>query len=146
MMLKKLRRIIWRWFSLLKIMIEIAMKTNFKFQWKTSWHSYTFCPRKYVKFKNFANRPVFRHVCKHICKRNYLVFGSINIRWSIFIGSSNPIQKMKFSIMNFWSKCDQIHRKLRIWSHLLNKSVMKNFIFCSVQYAHSDLLYFSNIN
>ena len=28
-------------------------------------------------------------------------------------------QKMKFSIKDFFSKCDQIHRKLRIWSHLL---------------------------
>ena len=29
-------------------------------------------------------------------------------------------------------KCDQIRRKLRIWSHLLNKSLMENFIFCEV--------------
>ena len=28
-------------------------------------------------------------------------------------------QKMKFSIKDFFSKCDQIRRKLRIWSHLL---------------------------
>ena len=33
-------------------------------------------------------------------------------------------QKMKFSIKNFLSKCDQIRRKLRIWSHLLKKSLM----------------------
>ena len=31
----------------------------------------------------------------------------------------NTAQKMKFSIKDFFSKCDQIHRKLRIWSHLL---------------------------
>ena len=39
---------------------------------------------------------------------------------------------MKFSIKGFFSKCDQIHRKmrkLRIWSHLLKKSLMKNVIF-----------------
>ena len=41
-------------------------------------------------------------------------------------------QKMKFSITNFFSKCDQIRRKLRIWSHLLKKSVMVNFIFCAM--------------
>ena len=41
-------------------------------------------------------------------------------------------QKMKFSIQNFCSKCDQTHRKLRIWSHLLKKSLMENFIFCAV--------------
>ena len=41
-------------------------------------------------------------------------------------------QKMKFSIKDFFSKFDQIRRKLRIWSHLLKKSLMENFIFCAV--------------
>ena len=39
---------------------------------------------------------------------------------------------MMFSIKEFVSKCDQIRRKLRIWSHLLNNSLMENFIFCRV--------------
>ena len=39
---------------------------------------------------------------------------------------------MKFSIKDFFSKCDQIHRKLQIWSHLLKKSLMENFTFCVV--------------
>ena len=34
--------------------------------------------------------------------------------------------------MGFFSKFDKIRRKLRIWSHLLAKSFMKNFIFCAV--------------
>ena len=37
--------------------------------------------------------------------------------------------KMKFSIKDFFSKCDQICSFLRIWSHLLKKSLMENFIF-----------------
>ena len=41
-------------------------------------------------------------------------------------------QKKKFSIQDFFSKYDQIYGKLRIWSHSLKKSVMKNFIFCAV--------------
>ena len=42
--------------------------------------------------------------------------------------------KMKFSIKNFFSKCDQIRKFLRIWSHLLKKFLMENFIFlCSVR-------------
>ena len=41
--------------------------------------------------------------------------------------------KMKFSIKDFFGKCDQIRKKLRIWSHLLKKSLMKNFIFCAVR-------------
>ena len=34
---------------------------------------------------------------------------------------------MNFSIKNFFSKCDQIRRKLQIWSHLQKKSLMENF-------------------
>ena len=41
-------------------------------------------------------------------------------------------QKMKFSIKDFSSKYDQIRRRLRIWSHSLEKSLMENFIFCAV--------------
>ena len=45
----------------------------------------------------------------------------------------NTAQKMKFSIKNFFSKCDQIRSLLRIWSHLLKKALMENFILlCSV--------------
>ena len=38
---------------------------------------------------------------------------------------------MKFSIKDFFSKCDQIRSFLWIRSHLLKKSVMENFIFCA---------------
>ena len=41
---------------------------------------------------------------------------------------------MTFPIEDFFSTCDQIRRKLRIWSHWLKKSLMENFIFC-VAYA-----------
>ena len=41
-------------------------------------------------------------------------------------------QKIKFSIKDLLSKCDQIPSFLRIWSHLLKKSLMENFIFCAV--------------
>ena len=45
-------------------------------------------------------------------------------------------KKMKFSIKDFLSKYDQIHSKLRTWSHLLNRSLMGNFFF--VQLVHFD--------
>ena len=35
-------------------------------------------------------------------------------------------QKMKFSIKDFFDKCDQIRSFLWIWSHLLKKSIMGN--------------------
>ena len=46
----------------------------------------------------------------------------------------NHCTKMKFSIKDFFSKCDQIHSLLQIWSHLLKKSLMENFIFCAVNH------------
>ena len=56
-----------------------------------------------------------------------------NIQAVIFTENSNTAQKMKFSIKDFFCKCDQIHRKLRIWSHLLKESLMENFSFCLMQ-------------
>ena len=54
----------------------------------------------------------------------------------IIIYQNNPIsftaQKMKFSIRDFFSKCDQVRRKLRIWSHVLKKSSLESFIFCAL--------------
>ena len=55
---------------------------------------------------------------------------------------------MKFSIKDFFSKCDQIRSYLRIWSHLLKKSLMGNFIFCALFIACIELALpdFSNNN
>ena len=51
------------------------------------------------------------------------------------------VQKMRFSIKDFFSKCK------RIWSHLLEKYLMENFIFCAVTlstYAYSQ--YIDNVS
>ena len=42
--------------------------------------------------------------------------------------------KKKFFIKDFFGKCYKICRKLRIWSQLLQKSLMENFIFCTLIY------------
>ena len=55
--------------------------------------------------------------------------GFVNILLIIFL-EMGTAHKMKFSINHFFSKCDQIRKKLRIWSHLLKKSLMENFNFC----------------
>ena len=47
----------------------------------------------------------------------------------ILISTVTTAQKMKFSINDFFSKCDQIRSKLRIWSRLLKKSFMEDFFF-----------------
>ena len=38
-------------------------------------------------------------------------------------------QKKTFSVKDIFNKCDQIRSFLRIWSHLLKKSLMENFFF-----------------
>ena len=48
---------------------------------------------------------------------------------SLTVFVTNTAQKMKFSIKDFFSKCDQIRSFLRIWSHLLKESLIENFIF-----------------
>ena len=48
--------------------------------------------------------------------------------------------KIKFSIKDVFSKCDQIRIFLRIWSHLLKKSVMENFIFVQCGLLKSVIL------
>ena len=50
-------------------------------------------------------------------------------------------QKMKFSITDFFSKCVQIRNFLRIWSHLLKKSAMENFIFSGVMFKILSNMY-----
>ena len=40
---------------------------------------------------------------------------------------------------DFFSKCDQIRRKLQIWSHLLNKSLMETFIFCVATFSRHGI-------
>ena len=63
-------------------------------------------------------------------KKNVLIFSQKNSdnEFQIY---SDTTQKMTFFITDFSSKCDQIRIKLRIWSHLLEKSLMENIIFCA---------------
>ena len=65
--------------------------------------------------------------------------GGVSLFYAVLgIKLSQPVilkctaRERKFSINNFLSKCDQIRRKVRNWSHLLKKSLMENFIFRTV--------------
>ena len=51
-----------------------------------------------------------------------------NVYMSKYVQSKKK-KTFQFSIKDFACKCDQIHSFLRIWSYLLTKSLMKNFIF-----------------
>ena len=61
------------------------------------------------------------------------LFSDILVHFSSACKKINTAQKMKFSIKDFLSKCDEIRSFLWIWSHLLKKSLMENFIFSVVK-------------
>ena len=63
------------------------------------------------------------------CSSNPSLSQFLCIWWKLV---SCTAQKLKFSIKYFFSKCDQIRRNQWTWSHLLKKSLMENFIFCSL--------------
>ena len=81
---------------------------------------------KYIK-KKMLNMYYAEFICKNINRAS---------KSSLLLACSKSVnvtaQKMKFSIKDFFSKCDQIRSLLRIWPHLLKKSLMENFIFCAV--------------
>ena len=53
----------------------------------------------------------------------------------------DTLQKMKFSVKGFFSKCDQIRSFLWILSQILKKSYMENFIFCAVLHSSESKKY-----
>ena len=71
----------------------------------------------------------------NVCFNNLLIkllyYTVTGIRKYLFVVHTLH-KKMKFSIKDFFTHCDQILRKLPICSHLLKKFLMENFIFCSV--------------
>ena len=70
-------------------------------------------------------------VSKLIRKKRNGVHVGVTYMGNVF--KIDTAQKMKFSIKDFFIECDQIRRQLRIWSHLIKKSLMENFIFCVVR-------------
>ena len=67
------------------------------------------------------------------CQSQCVYFNTPNaaihyIKWTGFTSTATA-QKRNFSIRDFFSKCDQIRRKLRIWSYLLKKTLTENIIF-----------------
>ena len=60
----------------------------------------------------------------------------LSIKFSLenILNVAYTVQKMKFSVKDFFSKCNQIRGFLRTWSHLLKKSLIENFIYCAVYF------------
>ena len=47
-------------------------------------------------------------------------------------GKTATAQNMKFFIKHFFTECDQIRKKLRIWLNLLKSSLMEKLYFCAL--------------
>ena len=136
----QIRRLLWVWSHLLKK----SLVENFIFCEVESSMTVRFpaTARKYLKSFRFKSLLTTK-VTDHPAGIYLLVQGQQrkhrNNRWNMIRVNSKGTkswqtvlvtsQKMKFSTKDFFSKCDQIRRNLRIWSHLLKKSLVENFIF-----------------
>ena len=114
------------------------METNWlKKQYKSNQNGHSNKKRKEKAFKklwNYASN-FFSMLMTKLCEisMKWFLICLLSLKYSCTNDSYiYTAQKLKFSIKDFFSKCDQIGRKLRIWSHLLKKSLMENFIFCVV--------------
>ena len=64
-----------------------------------------------------------------------MYFGLTNFKSKVNELDIITARKMKFSIKDFLSKCNQVCSFMWIWSHLLKRFSMENFIFCGVCYS-----------
>ena len=98
---------------------------------------------KYKRSQNLASKHQVVKSCKlqlpfgkiwikkqHGFSKNHLFSSSQS--FSVYLLAQINAQKMNFFVKNLFSKCEHIRIKLRIYSHLLNKSLTENFIFCVV--------------
>ena len=93
-------------------------------------------------WNNFIEIITLRHGCSvnvlHIFRTPFPknTFGKLllNEAFQSNIGNFRltTAKKRKFSIMDFFRKCDQTSSFLWIWSYLLKKFLMENFSFCVV--------------
>ena len=92
---------------------------------KISWNSELFLQHFFIRLLP-AKNPLDKNML-NVSYKTHLQSTALVIK------NANTAQKMKFSIKDFFSICDQIRSFLRIWSHLLKKSLMENSIFCVVK-------------
>ena len=104
-----------------KSKILVLIFTNAIFTWPESTNLMTFYV---INLKIWSILSFYKRIWSSFSTTFYVWFFMKNICLFIFYYAT---QKMKFSIKDLFSKCDRISRKPRIWSHLLRKSLMKNF-------------------
>ena len=95
------------------------------------WGNLTKSPRKGC-WTNFVVMKIWNFQNSYFQEHEWLFLNVPENKYFQVLFSEN-CTKMKIFIKDYFSKCDQIRRKLRIWSHLLKKYLMEIFIFCAVK-------------
>ena len=118
------------------IVFPLEMRRPF---FKAPWESTHFNAKRFSKSLLSGNvKKVKMHFpLRFLVPYKTFLFGPWNMKlnhWTLAVDVTNVTlhKKMKFFIKDFFSKCDQIRSLMRIWSHLLKKSLMENFTFCAV--------------
>ena len=82
---------------------------------------------------NVLKLTIYLHFVRPIRSLKFLHRDDYKLNIFMLIEKTITAPKIKLFIRDFFfNKCDQICRKLRIWSDLLEKCLIKNFIFCAV--------------
>ena len=140
----------------------------------TPWYAHVRLRKISVRFRKFdvLCTPVLRLALLPYFQQNKRILGRSRtqihkIRVNIYYSSSTWLlltyttQKMRFSIKDFFSKCDQICRKLLIWPHSSRKEwillikvlllhlgdnsviwweLLRNVIVCCLTYSETEFL------
>ena len=116
-----------------KFMIRTFLSNRKRFEGDSSgflvWINSFFCKSRQPHHESYMNILVMAH--------DTMVF--LEFTFMVRHCTTN-----KVFIKDFFSKCDQIHRKLQIWSHLLKKSFMENAIFGAVRFLHTGHIQSTN--
>ena len=89
-----------------------------------------------VNFAKFLRITILQNTSSYLLLQ--IAVEGMNRYWNSILGRSFYAYNfyfaltkiLKFSVKDFFGNCDQIRRKLRIWSHQLKKPLTENFIFC----------------
>ena len=111
--------------SIKKMLLKISQNSQEKRLWRR-WFP--------VNFENFLRAPFLQNTSgRQLLKKK-----------KIFWDYQDIALKMKFSVKDFFSRCNQICSFLRLWSRLLKKSLIENSIFYAVGISGINL--FSQIS
>ena len=102
----------------------------------------TSCTQRRPVFPN-SRFILYENIALFLHTSFFFTFAIVLLDWTLFSRSwscnfsPDPEKKKSYFFLifykiNFFSKCDQIHCFLQIWSQLIKKSLMENFNYSSI--------------